>query len=139
MYSRSGGKQGMDGWIASANTITEISYIIVQLYWHNQQENSPNYSSFSELWNLSNTYQSCPNKRFASLPSNLILCLLRASWDSHATRWLELHGDANTTFHLVMRNLASILLAVQEFSRWGKGCARGILNGIEEDEDDRQD
>src|SRR5260370_33152390 len=101
MYSRSGGKQGIHGWIASSNSITEISYIIVQLYWHDQQENLSNYSSFSELLNVLNKYQSCPIKCFTSLPNNLLLCLLRAYWNHHETQCLQLHANAHATFNLV--------------------------------------
>src|SRR5260370_14155158 len=86
MYSRSGGKQGNHGWIASTNSIMGISYVIVQLYWHDQQENLPNYSSFSKLSHLSGAYQSHPHQPFPLLPSHLLFCLLRASWDGHTTQ-----------------------------------------------------
>ena len=136
MYSRSGGNQGNHGWIASANSITEVSYVVVQLYWHDQQENAPNYTSFSGLWNLSKAHQSHPNKRFASLPNHMLLCLIGASWDNHTTQQHELHGDANATFRLVTQNLTSILRVAKASSK--RGRVRGS-NHLEEDEDERRE
>src|SRR5258705_636584 len=79
MYSKSGSTHAPHCWIPSAPLVMEISNVLVQLFWHNEYEESVEYLSFSEHWSLSCSQQGQLNKCFALLSSPSLLCLLRVS------------------------------------------------------------
>jgi len=45
--------------------VTDISNIVIQLFWHDEREESPAYSSFSQKLHLSGSHKSQSNKRYA--------------------------------------------------------------------------
>ena len=116
MYSKSGGTHAPHCWIPSAPLVTEISNVLLQLFWHNEYEESAEYLSFSEHWSLSCSQQGQLNKHFALLSSASLLCLLKVSTEAFSQTW-ELHGEANEVYHVVHRHLASVHEAVVELSK----------------------
>jgi|SRR5260370_4733623 len=116
MYSKSNGAHGTHCWIPTASLVTEISNVLVQLFWHNEREDSTEYLSISELWNLSRSQQGQLNKRFALLNGASVLCLLGAPNEAFSQN-RHLHGQANEIYRMVDRHLVSVHAAVVELSK----------------------
>ncbi len=100
---------------------TEVSNILVQLFWHNEYKESMEYVLFSELWSLSHSQQGQLNKHFALLSSASLLCLLGVSSEAFS-QTQELHGEANEVYRIVHRHLPLVHEAVVELSR--KKCSK---------------
>ena len=121
MYSKSGSTHAPHCWIPLAPLVTEVSNVLVQLFWHNEYKESMEYVLFSELWSLSHSQQGQLNKHFALLSSASLLCLLGVSSEAFS-QTQELHGEANEVYRIVHRHLPLVHEAVVELSR--KKCSK---------------
>src|SRR5260370_11653198 len=95
----------MHCWISE---VTNISNIVVQLFWHDEHEVPPAYVSFSQKWHLSGSQKSQSNKHYAILPSTSLLCDLGVSCDPSAAcsdTQHQLHGSANTVFCSILPHI----------------------------------
>ena len=118
LYSKLNSKQAAHSWVDKSTSVTELSNILVCLFWHNQCENSTDYSSFSELWHLSRSQQAYPNKCYALLsPSSFLYHIGALQSIGHTDRSHELHGRSNHVFRLFLRSLHLINSGVGGLSK----------------------
>src|SRR5260370_41483738 len=115
MYSKSNGARGPHCWIPEARMVTEVSYILLQLYWWDGLEDMNTYSSFSEKWNLSKSQQAQLNRRYCLLTSTSLLCIVQ-EWVGSVSG-LHLHGRANTLFRSIQCRITQIQAAVVELHK----------------------
>ncbi len=115
MYSKVNGTHGPHCWIPEAHIVTELSHILLQLYWWDGLEDTNTYSSFSEKWNLSKSKQAQLNKRYCLLTSASLLCIVQ-EW-VRSERGLHLHNQANTLFCSIQHNITQIQAAAVEIDK----------------------